>query len=204
MTEAGSPTPTADAFGPAPTQTQQLPGDFVVWLLVLLELLTFGMLFAAFAGARLYNPELFAAGQATLDLSSGAINTVFLVTASACAARALHAVRHGGNTAGARWLLGALACGLGFVTVKSLEYVDKWREGLDIAENSFTMLYVMLTGFHFLHALVGCLFFALVWAPTRRGAYGPRNCHTLETVTVFWHMVDLLWMVLFPLVYVLR
>ena len=53
-------------------------------------------------------------------------------------------------------------------------------------------------------AIVGVVFFALVWAPTRRGAYCPRNCHTLETVTVFWHMVDLLWMVLFPLVYVLR
>jgi len=66
------------------------------------------------------------------------------------------------------------------------------------------MLYVMLTGFHFLHALVGCVLFALVWAPTRSGKYTPDNCSTLETVTVFWHMVDLLWMILFPLVYVLR
>ena len=51
---------------------------------------------------------------------------------------------------------------------------------------------------------MGCLLFALLWAPTRRGAYGPGNCHALETDTVIWHMVDLLWMVLFPLVYVLR
>ncbi len=65
------------------------------------------------------------------------------------------------------------------------------------------MLYVV-TGFHFLHALVGCVLFALVWAPNTQRQYKPDNCSTLETVTVFWHMVDLLWMILFPLVYVLR
>ena len=189
---------------PPDAPAQRLPGDLVVWLLVLLELLTFGMLFVAFAGARLRDPALFAAGQATLDLNSGALNTVLLVSASACAARALHAVRASHSRAGARWLLAALAFGLGFLGVKSLEYLHKWQEGLDIAENTFAMLYVGLTGFHFLHAAVGCLLFALLWAPTRRGAYGPDNCHALETVTVFWHMVDLLWMVLFPLVYVLR
>lgn len=181
-----------------------LPGDLVVWLLVLLELLTFTILFVGFAGARLWQPEVFAQGQASLDLQSGAINTVLLITASACAALALHAVRQGQHRPGAHWLLGALLFGLGFIVSKSLEYAAKWQEGLDVANNTFAMLYVGLTGFHFLHALVGCLFFALLWWPTYQGRYGPGNCRTLETVTVFWHMVDLLWMVLFPLVYVLR
>ena len=94
---------------PPDAPAQRLPGDLVVWLLVLLELLTFGMLFVAFAGARLRDPALFAAGQATLDLNSGALNTVLLVSASACAARALHAVRASHSRAGARWLLAALA-----------------------------------------------------------------------------------------------
>ena len=187
-----------------PMPGPRLPGDLVVWLLVLVELLTFGMLFIAFAAARLREPAVFAAGQATLDLNSGALNTVLLVSASGCAARALHAVRGGRSTAGARWLLGALACALGFLAVKGHEYADKWREGIDVANNTFYLLYVMLTGFHFLHAAVGCLLFALLWPPTRRGAYGPGHCHALETGVVFWHMVDLLWMVLFPLVYVLR
>lgn len=193
------------ALPPAPTAaTTRLPGDLVVWFLVLLELLTFAMLFVAFAGARLKHPDLFAAGQATLDLNSGAINTVLLISASACAARALHSVQQRSPQVAARWLLAALLFGLGFLGVKSVEYLHKWQEGIDVANNTFAMLYVGITGFHFLHAAVGCLFFALLWAPTRRGAYSPENCHTLETVTVFWHMVDLLWMVLFPLIYVLR
>lgn len=190
---------------PFPASSPRLPGDMVVWLLVLLELLTFAMLFIGFAGARLAQPEVFAAGQATLDLHSGALNTLLLVSASACAARALHAVRaQARHRVAARWLLGALACGLGFMVVKTAEYVVKWQQGLDVANNQFAMLYVGITGFHFLHAGVGCLFFALLYRPTRRGTYGSGNCHTLETVTVFWHMVDLLWMVLFPLIYVLR
>ena len=189
---------------PFQASSPRLPGDMVVWLLVLLELLTFAMLFIGFAGARLAQPEVFAAGQATLDLHSGALNTLLLVSASACAAWALHAVRTQRNRQGSHWLLGALACGLGFMVVKTAEYVVKWQQGLDVANNQFAMLYVGITGFHFLHAGVGCLFFALLYLPTRRGAYGPGNCHTLETVTVFWHMVDLLWMVLFPLIYVLR
>lgn len=181
-----------------------LPGDLVVWLLVLLELLTFTILFAGFAGARAFNPELFAQGQSTLDLQSGAINTVLLISASACAALALHRVREGEHKTGANWLVGAILFGLGFICVKSMEYFTKWQEGIDIADNTFGMLYIGLTGFHFLHALAGCIFFAMLLRPTFQGRYTPKNCRTLETVTVFWHMVDLLWMVLFPLVYVLR
>ena len=183
---------------------QRLVGDLVIWLLVLAELLTFGMLFIAFAVARIRERAVFAAGQATLDLSKGAVNTVLLVSASWCVANAVQTVRANDAKKGARWLLGALACGCGFLVLKSVEYLHKWQEGIDVAENSFYLLYVMLTGFHFLHATVGCIIFAVLWGPTRRGAYGPDKCHALETGAVFWHMVDLLWMVLFPLVYVLR
>ena len=194
----------SEPLGREPTAPQRLAGDLVIWLLVLAELLTFGMLFIAFAVARIRERAVFAAGQATLDLPRGAVNTVLLVSASWCVANAVQTVRANDSRKGARWLLGALACGCGFLVLKSVEYLHKWQEGIDIAENSFYLLYVMLTGFHFLHATVGCIIFAVLWGPTRRGAYGPDKCHALETGGVFWHMVDLLWMVLFPLVYVLR
>lgn len=191
-------------LSPVEPPSPRLVGDLVIWLLVLAELLTFGMLFIAFALARIRERAVFSAGQATLDLSRGAINTVLLVTASWCVASSVRAVRVNDSKKGARWLLVALACGCGFLVLKSVEYLHKWQEGIDIANNSFYLLYVMLTGFHFLHATVGCIIFAVLWAPTRRGAYGADTCHALETGAVFWHMVDLLWMVLFPLVYVLR
>jgi nitric oxide reductase NorE protein len=66
------------------------------------------------------------------------------------------------------------------------------------------MLYFLLTGFHFLHVVVGMLAIVYLWWRTRQGAYGAHDSHALETGAAFWHMVDLLWIVLFPLVYVLR
>jgi nitric oxide reductase NorE protein len=182
----------------------RLPGDGVVWLLVLAELLTFGLLFVSFAMARWREPALFAQGQGALDLSTGAINTLLLIAASWCAAHAVHAFRRGQGSGGARWLWGALAGALGFLGVKSHEFSGKVAAGFDWADNSFTMLYTLLTGFHFLHVLVGALVFAILAWRARLGVYGPERLNGPESGAVFWHMVDLLWMVLFALVYVIR
>lgn len=182
----------------------RLPGDGVVWLLVLAELLTFGLLFVSFAVARWREPELFAQGQGALDLSTGALNTLLLVGASWCVAHAVHAFRLDRGPAGARWLLGALLGAAGFLAVKSHEFVRKIGDGFDWATNSFTMLYTLLTGFHFLHVLVGALVFAILGWKASQGAYGSQQLNGPESGAVFWHMVDLLWMVLFALVYVIR
>jgi nitric oxide reductase NorE protein len=189
---------------PSHTETQRLPGDGVVWLLVLAELLTFGLLFVSFAFARWREPDFFAQGQGALDLSTGALNTLLLVGASWCAAHAVQAFRRDHGPAGARWLMGALLGAVGFLVVKSHEFVGKIAAGFDWATNSFTMLYTLLTGFHFLHVLVGAIVFALLGWKARRGAYGPQQLNGPESGAVFWHMVDLLWMVLFALVYVIR
>ena len=185
---------------PAP----QLRGDLGVWFVILLELLTFAILFVAYAFARNREPAVFQAGQATLDLHSGALNTVLLITGSWCVARAVQAVRRNAAQAGARWLLGALLCGGGFAGVKLGEYTGKAQAWADMGDNTFYMLYFLLTGFHFLHVVVGMLAIVYLWWRTRQGAYGAHDSHALETGAAFWHMVDLLWIVLVPLVYVLR
>jgi len=182
----------------------RLAGDFVIWLVILAELLTFGILFLSFAVTRVRQLEVFSAAQQTLDLHSGVINTLLLVSGSWCVARAVQAVRHDGRRAGARWLLGALLCGGGFLLVKSLEYAAKWRHGIDISTNDFYTLYFILTGFHFLHVVVAELFLLWLFVFTVRGRYGRDDHHALESGAAFWHMVDLLWIVLFPLVYVMR
>lgn len=182
----------------------RLRGDFGVWLIILAELLTFGILFVAFAFARVREIALFNAGQATLDLHSGALNTVLLITGSWCVARAVHGVRVGRPRTGARWLLAALLCGCGFVVVKLAEYAAKLREGIDLTSNTFYTLYLMLTAFHFLHVVVAMLALAYLWLRLRAGAYGLHDMHAMETGAAFWHMVDLLWIVLFPLVYVVH
>ena len=201
MPSAALPTSAAARRVPEPPR---LRGDLGVWLVILLELLTFAILFVAFAFARTRELELFNASQATLNLQAGALNTVLLITGSWCVACAVRAVARNAQAAGARWLLASLACGAGFMGVKLAEFAQKLDAGVDMSSNTFYMFYYFLTGFHFLHVLVGMLAIAYLWFKTRRGAYGSHNLHALETGAAFWHMVDLLWIVLFPLVYVMR
>lgn len=182
----------------------RLAGDGVVWLLVLAELLTFGVLFTSFAVARWREPALFAQGQAALSLHTGVLNTLLLVAASWAAVRAVKAFEGDRGDAGARWLLVALTGAVGFLVVKSQEFADKIAAGFDWATNAFTLLYTLLTGFHYLHVVVGAIVFAVLWRRARAGAYGKAHHLAPASGAVFWHMVDLLWMVLFPLVYVIR
>lgn len=182
----------------------RLRGDLGVWLVILLELLTFAILFVAFAFARNGELEVFKASQKTLNLHAGALNTVLLITGSWCVACAVRAVQRDACALGARWLLASLACGAGFIAIKLGEYAEKLQAGIDPSSNTFYMFYIFLTGFHFLHVVVGMLALLYLWFKTRRGVYGSHNSHALETGAAFWHMVDLLWIVLFPLVYVMR
>lgn len=182
----------------------RLPGDLAVWLIILAELLTFGILFLSYAFARTRDVALFNACQSTLDLNSGAINTVLLITGSWCVVHAVKAVRRDASGLGVRWLVAAMVCGAGFLSLKSMEFSAKMDAGIDLSTNTFYMFYLMLTAFHFLHVVVAMVFLAILLFKTQQGAYGSHDTHALETGAAFWHMVDLLWIVLFPLVYVMR
>lgn len=198
-------TPALDAsLAPAAQPAPRLVGDLVVWLVILAELLTFGILFLSYAVTRARHVELFNASQRTLDLHAGVVNTMLLITGSWCVARAVQAVRADNTRQGTRWLSGALLCGAGFVVLKLTEYAAKLNAGIDVSTNDFYLLYFMLTGFHFLHVVVGMILLGILLTKTAQGRYGRDNCHALETGAAFWHMVDLLWIVLFPLVYVMR
>lgn len=184
--------------------TPSLAGDLSVWLIILMELLTFGILFLSYAFARTFDVALFNASQSTLDLNSGAINTVLLITGSWCVVRAVEAVKRDACAVGTRWLIAALACGSGFVVIKLLEFSAKADAGIDLSTNTFYMFYILLTAFHFFHVLAAMVFLAILLFNTYAGRYGRQDHHALETGAAFWHMVDLLWIVLFPLVYVMR
>lgn len=182
----------------------RLVGDLAVWLIIMAELLAFGIFFLSYAFARTRDVALFNASQSTLDLSLGGINTALLITGSWCVVRAIRAVRADASGAGVRWLVLALLCGAAFVLIKLTEYQAKWDAGLDLSSNTFYMFYFLLTGFHFFHVLAAMVFLGILTVKTAQGHYGSHNCHALETGGAFWHMVDLLWIVLFPLVYVMR
>lgn len=180
------------------------PGDLAVWFFIFAELLAFGAFFLGYAFARSGQVELFNAGQATLDRTAGLINTIALISGSYFVVRAVNAIRGGNQVACARWLAAAMAGGGVFVIVKVMEFADKFAAGIGLSTDTFYMLYLMLTGFHFMHVLLGLVVLGAVARNARRGHYCAANHSGVETAGAFWHMVDLVWIILFPLVYLMH
>ena len=174
----------------------ELPGDLMMWVLIVSELLVFGAGLAAFLSVRITDPAGFADAQNMLDRTGAGINTVVLVTSGFLAALAL-VLRESGARLRARLLLVAASLlGLVFLLIKGAEYADKAAHGITWETSPFFTFYYLITGFHAAHVVAGIVILLLV---ALRDA--PRN---IEVGAAFWHMVDLVWVLLFPVIYLLR
>ena len=191
---------------PSTSQTarRELPGDLAMWCFILAELLVFGIFFLVYAFTRANNVELFNASQLTLDRTSGLINTVLLITSSYFVVRAVESIRHDRHQSCARWLAAAMVCGGGFLVLKLIEFAAKIEAGISMSTNIFYMFYLFLGFFHFMHVVLGMVILGAVALRARRGGYSAHNHAGVETGASYWHMVDLVWIVLFPLIYVLH
>ena len=188
----------------AETEPKLLPGDLAIWFFIFMELLVFGIFFIAYAVMRLQNIEMFNKYQLTLNSEIGAANTLLLITSSYFVVRAVHAIRRNNVKSCITWLYAALAGGAGFLVLKSLEFFDKFSAGISLSTNTFYMFYLSLTVFHFLHVILGMLILFAVVIKAKRGSYSAQNHTGVETGASYWHMVDLVWIILFPLVYIIR
>lgn len=180
------------------------PGDLAIWLFIYAELLAFGVFFLSYAFARAHNVELFNDSQRFLNRESGAINTVVLITSSYFVVRAVAAIRNGLSRQCAYWLGAAIALGGVFLVIKLFEFHAKFSAGISLSTNTFYMFYLSLTIFHFMHVILGMVILAAVMLKARRGGYTAEEHTGVETGASYWHMVDLVWLILFPLVYVIR
>ncbi len=180
------------------------PGDLAVWFFIFAELLAFGALFLAYAFTRAAHVEIFDAGQQTLNKTFGVINTLALITGSYFVVRALVAIQAGLQARCVRWLGAAIAAGGVFAVLKLIEFHDKFAIGISLSTDTFYMFYLILTGFHFMHVLLGMVVLAAVLRNARRGRYSATEYVGVETAGAFWHMVDLVWIILFPLLYLMR
>lgn len=197
--------PQADVEAPQRQgEDKSLPGDLAIWIFILAEMLAFGALFVAYAFARANNVEMFNTSQLTLNTMAGAVNTLVLITSSYFVMRGVIAIKHDLPRVCARWLMGATLLGGVFVLVKLGEFAEKFAAGISLSTNSFYMFYLALTFFHFMHVLMGMIILGFVIAKARRGGYSSKDHVGVETGASFWHMVDLLWIILFPLIYVIR
>ena len=180
------------------------PGDLAIWFFIFAELLAFGIFFLSYAFARAHNVELFNESQQHLNRESGAVNTVVLITSSYFVVRAVAAIRAGLSRQCAHWLAGAIGLGGVFLVIKLFEFHAKFSAGISLSTNTFYMFYLSLTIFHFMHVILGMVILAAVMLKARRGGYSAEHHTGVETGASYWHMVDLLWIILFPLVYVIR
>lgn len=173
-----------------------LPGHPMMWILIGSELLVFGAGLVALSGSRIFDPAGFAAAQNHLDRVSGLLNVLVLVTSGLFAALAVEAARRGADRTTRAHLAGAGLFGLVFLAFKGIEYAHDLAAGLTIESGTFFTLYYLITGFHALHVVLGLIILSIV-------AKWPTLAN-VETGAAFWHMVDLVWLLVFPVVYLVR
>jgi nitric oxide reductase NorE protein len=183
---------------------RRLPGVDGVWVFIGADSVIFAILFLTFMQDRLKNPALFEASRHTLNMHLGGIDTLILLTSSWSVALAIQALKRDLNDRVPRYLLGGVLTGLMFVLSKSIEYFQKFAHGLTPGTNPFYMWYFTLTGIHLVHVLLGTSLLAFLWIKSRSGAFSSAQREVPESVASFWHLVDLLWIVLFPLLYLMR
>lgn len=184
-----------------------------IWLFLLTEVLMFGGLFVAYIIFRNLYPEAWAEGATFLDWKMGALNTVVLISSSLTMALAIHYVQVGDKSKASLNLIITMVCALIFLVVKYFEYKAKFEHGLlpfkYFAAHEYTApnlpmffgLYFTMTGLHGIHVLAGFGLIFWVWLKVIRGELGPKYFTPLEGVGLFWHVVDLIWIFLFPLYY---
>jgi len=181
----------------------RLPGDLAMWFFILAELTVFAILFIGFAISEQLNTEMFTQGKAKLHQISGLINTLTLITSSYFVALALHKMQQGFGKQSARLLLIAKLIASVYIGVKIWEYLSLFEQGIDIETNTFFTLYFMITFFHLMHVLLGMVILVFVALKASKNEYNSSNISGFESGASYWHMVDMLWIILFPLIYII-
>lgn len=168
----------------------------MMWVLIVSELLVFSAGLAGFMAVRLSDPAGFAAAQDQLHRGAAGINTLLLVTSGLFAALAARAAEASQPPRARAYLMLAALLGIGFLLIKSYEYADLIQLGIGTETHPFFMFYYLLTGFHAAHVAAGIVLFVVVgWRCPPAG---------VEMGAAFWHMVDLVWILLLPVIYLLR
>jgi cytochrome c oxidase subunit 3 len=182
-----------------------------MWLFLLTELLLFGGLFIAYAAYRtLHRAEFHRAG-AELNAALGVGNTLILLTSSLTVALGVHALREGRARATPRWYGATILLALGFLTVKAIEWRAKYDHGLfpgrpglreiPAGERLFFGLYFATTGLHALHVVAGAIVLAIAAALVARGRVRTDAPVVAENAGLYWHLVDVVWIIILPLFY---
>ncbi len=176
-----------------------LPGEVGLWVFVLGDMTIFGAFFAVFARELRSDRATFGEAAAALYQPIGVANTLLLLVSSYAVVVALHAYRQRRSRATQHALGVAMLCGLAFIGSKAVEYSLEIGGGHTPGSNTYFTFYYVMTGVHLLHVLIGLVLLG-VWVKAGRSGASPGRGY-VEGAAVYWHMVDLLWIVIFGLLY---
>lgn len=194
---------------------QQESATLGMWVFLVTEIMFFGGLFAAYAVYRSAYHDRFAAGSHHLNIVLGAFNTAVLILSSLTMAMAVHSAQTGRRKALVRFLLLTMLLGSVFLGVKAYEYHHKWEEhlvpGIHFAYEGpgapevqlFFFFYFGMTGMHALHMVIGLGLLTYLALKARAGAFPPQYYNPVEAIGLYWHFVDIVWIFLFPLLYLI-
>lgn len=185
------------------TRDSDIPGNRAIWVGIFAEMTEFALMFFVYFIARAHHPGAFHQGPAKLWTLAGVINTLIMLTSSFLVAGAVHAVRADRQRPALIWLGLALVTGLGYPLMKALEFRWNLAQGLTGQGDVFQLAYYYLTFNHLVHVSWGLLGMAWVLARLATGAYTADNHRGLIAFASYWHATDLIWLMIFPLFYVL-
>ncbi len=176
------------------------PGGILLWIIIFLELFTFGIALIAMVYASKEEPDIFHSSRLLLNTTIGAVNTVFLIVSGFCMAQSVAYFKKGNLKKSSLFLKLTMLGGLLFLGLKTFEYFHKIDMGYTMGYNTFFTFYWMLTLFHVIHVLVGLVILISLQYSLSKSKTSLEN---IESSAAFWHMCDLIWILLFPIIYLL-
>ena len=197
-------------------QQQKEASTLGMWLFLLTEVLFFGGLFFAYLLYRMWYFEAFAEASRTIQIWPGLINTAVLIGSSLTMALGVRAAQTSQRSATVRWLIATIFLGLVFLGIKVYEYADKFEHhhvpGANFISDSpwaaqeqiFFSLYFTMTGLHALHMIVGVVMMSVITWMAHKGKFDSTYYTPVEMAGLYWHFVDLVWIYLFPLLYLVE
>jgi heme/copper-type cytochrome/quinol oxidase subunit 3 len=193
-------TASATSFQSAPTSTGVPSGKLGMWVFLASEVMFFTGLIGAFIVLKSGHPA-WPGSEGHLNVWIGTLNTLVLISSSVTIVLALAASQEGNVGATRKWLLLTVLLGTAFLVVKGFEYQAKFAHHIAPSTNVFWSCYFALTGFHALHVLGGIVFNLIVLGYTRTQALWADRSRRLELAGLYWHFVDIVWIFLFPMLY---
>jgi cytochrome c oxidase subunit 3 len=210
VTSAAFPMNGAPAPETRPAQERLETAEFGMWVFLATEVLFFGALFVAYGFGRVEQGEGWALAARRTDVVLGTLNTAILLTSSAFVAAAVAAVEHDRARFAARCLWVTVVLGIAFAAIKGIEWQHEWRDGLfpgpgfaltgTSGAELFFIVYFVVTGLHAVHLVIGIVLVGAFAIGTGRGAAFARPPR-LQVAALYWHFVDIVWIFLYPLLY---